>query len=85
MHHTCTRQTDLDELIGIECWVDQRLAFHYGPLPLAMAAGEELVLESSNQLSPVLLAKLPILIKSLRIEETAQTFCPRPGFRITLD
>lgn len=85
MHHLCTRQTDLDELIGIERCEGQRLAFCYGPLPLAMSAGEELVLESSNQLSPILLAKLPSLIKSLLIEETAQTISARPGFRITLN
>lgn len=85
MHHLCPRQTNLDELIGIECCEGQRLAVRYGPQPLAMTAGEELVLENSNQLAPILLAKLPSLIKSLLIEETAQTICPRPGFRIALN
>lgn len=83
MNHKCTHQTDLDELIGIEVLEDRRLAFHYGPLPLAMAAGEELVLERSDQLSPTLLAKLPILTRCLRIEEANEVIQPKPGFRIT--
>lgn len=84
MHHKCTCHTDLDELIGTECCQGQSLAFQYGPLPLAMRLGEELVLESSAELSPIMLAKLPTLINSLRIEETAQTIHPKPGFRLTL-
>jgi len=84
MNHVCTRQTDLDELIGIESGEGSTVAFHYGPLPLAMAAGEELVLENSRELSPILSAKLRFLLKSLRIEETDQLIRPRPGFRITL-
>jgi hypothetical protein len=83
MHHTCTRQTDLDELIGTECWENQRLEFHYGPLPLAMEAGEELVLDDIGNLSPILRAKLPVLLRSLTIEETNQVIHPGLGFRVT--
>lgn len=85
MQHQCTRQTDLDELIGTERWDNQRLAFHYGPLPLAMTAGEELVLKGSAELSLFLLAKLRFVTRSLQITETDQVIRPHPGFHITFN
>lgn len=83
MHHTCTTQTDLDELIGMEFVENQRPAFHYGPLALAMKRGEELVLDNSSQLSLLLRAKLPALLESLTIEETSEIIHPGAGFRVT--
>jgi midasin (ATPase involved in ribosome maturation) len=83
MHHMCTTQTDLDELIGTESCENHRLAFRYGPLALAMKRGEELVLDNSSQLSLLLRAKLPVLLDSLTIEETSEIIHPGAGFRVT--
>lgn len=84
MMHTCTDRTDLDELIGNECWEGQRLMFHYGPLTQAMKGGEELVLENSEALSVFMLAKVRLMLDHLFIEDTAELIEPHDGFRLTL-
>ena len=85
MVHDCTDQTDLDELIGNQCWEGQSLLFRYGPLARAMKVGEELILENSEALSPLLLAKLGTLLHDdLFIDETAELIHPPAGFRLTL-
>lgn len=85
MVHDCTEQTDLDELIGKQYWEEQCLLFHYGPLARAMKVGEELILENSEALSPLLLAKLGSLLRDdLFIDETAELIHPPAGFRLTL-
>lgn len=82
--HTCTRQTDLYELIGNEGWEDQRLTFHYGPLAQAMKDGEELVLENSDVLSAFMRAKLNLMLGDLFINGTSELIHPHHGFRLTL-
>ncbi len=84
MMHTCTRQTDLDELIGSEYWEGQRLIFHYGPLARAMKGGEELVLENSDALSAFMLAKVRLMLGAMFIDDTAELIQPHAGFRLTL-
>lgn len=85
MVHDCTDQTDLDELIGKQCWEEQCLLFRYGPLARAMKIGEELILDNSEVLSPLLLAKLGFLLREdLFIDETAELIHPPAGFRLTL-
>jgi hypothetical protein len=82
MYHTCTLQTDLDELIGIEYCDDQAPAFRYGPLSLAMKHGEVLVLENSGLLPLIVRAKVQALLSSLMIEETSERILPRRGFHV---
>ena len=84
MTHTCTRQTDLQELIGSEGWEGQRLLFHYGPLAQAMKGGEELILENSGALSAFTLAKLAFMRGALFIDDTSEQIQPHDGFRLTL-
>lgn len=80
MRHTCTQQTDLDELIGIESFG----AFQYGPLSCALRNDEELVLENSASLSHVTRYKIQALIRGLFIPETEERFLPGDGFRLIL-
>ena len=84
MVHTCSDLTDLDEFIGTEQWEGQRLVFHYGPLPLAMKAGEELILENSGTLSALMLKKVSLILGDLYIDETAEVIHPSDGFLLTL-
>jgi len=84
MTHTCTWQTDLQELIGSEDWEGQRLCFHYGPLAQAMKGGEELILENSGALSAFTRAKLAFVRGSLFIDDTSEQIQPHEGFRLTL-
>jgi midasin (ATPase involved in ribosome maturation) len=84
MMHTCTDQTDLDELIGNEHWEGQHLMFHYGPLAQAMKEGEELVLENSRALSIFMVAKMRFMIGDIYIDDTAELIHPHDGFRLTL-
>ena len=70
MTHTCTKFTDLDELIGSEFWEGHRLIFSYGPLPRAMKGGEELVLNNSKELSAFMLAKVSMMLDSMFIDDT---------------
>jgi len=84
MVHTCTALSDLDEFIGTEGRDERGVAFHYGPLTLAMKAGEELILENSASLSPYLLKKLGLVLANLYIDETAEVIQPREGFRLSL-
>ena len=82
MRHLCTPATDLDELVGRQ---DGGTAFRYGPLPLAMRNGEELVLEHSSELSRVTVAKIGMLIRDLFVVETEERIHPHTGFRLVLD
>lgn len=84
MIHACTKHTDLDELIGSQCWDGQGLSFHYGPLVRAMKAGEELTLENSAALSACMLAKVRLLLGAMILEDTSEEICPHDGFRLTL-
>ncbi|WP_300449773.1 hypothetical protein [Accumulibacter sp.] len=84
MMHTCTDRTDLDELIGNQHWDGQHLLFHYGPLAQAMKGGEELILEHSETLSPLLRAKVGFLLGDLFIDDTSELIHPHDGFRLTL-
>jgi len=84
MVHTCNVNTDLNELIGTELMKGQQLYFHYGPLALAMKGGEELVLENSGALSPLMLKKVGLIQSNLLIEETAEVIHPEDGFRLSL-
>lgn len=84
MLHTCTERTDLDELIGNEQLEGQNLMFHYGPLTRAMKDGEELILENSNVLSVVMLAKVHFMLNDIFIDDTAELIQPHDGFRLTL-
>ena len=84
MVHTCNVNTDLNELIGSEHLEGQQLYFHYGPLALAMMGGEELVLENSGALSPLMLKKVSLIQSNLLIEETAEVIHPEDGFRLSL-
>ena len=85
MRHLCTSSTDLDELIGIEAPVAQDGGFHYGPVPLAMRADEELVLENSTTLPAITIAKLHLLVRDLFIAETEEHIRPGVGFRLVLE
>ena len=80
MRPLCTARTDLDELIGEEL-AD---GFHYGPLCLAMRAGEELVLEQAGLLPELLIAKLHCLEHGLLIAETGERIVPNGRFRLLL-
>jgi midasin (ATPase involved in ribosome maturation) len=82
--YACTNDTDLDELIGTQCWEGQRLSFHYGPLVQAMKAGEELVLKNSAALSAFMLAKVRLMLGAMIIEDTSEEIYPHAGFRLTL-
>jgi len=84
MIHACTKHTDLDELIGTQCWEGQDLSFRYGPLVRAMQAGEELILENSTALSAFMLAKIRLMLGTMFIEDTSEEICPHGGFRLTL-
>lgn len=84
MMYACTERTDLDELIGRECFDGPRLYFRYGPLALAMKQGEELVLENSGSLSIVMLVKVRALLDTLFIEDTNESIRSGAGFHLTL-
>jgi midasin (ATPase involved in ribosome maturation) len=84
MVHTCSALSDLDEFIGTEFSDEQGFAFHYGPLPLAMKSGEELILTNSSTLTPYLLGKLGHILGNLYIAETAEEIHPKEGFRLNL-
>lgn len=84
MRHLCTCQTDLDELIGIEASPAHAPGFHYGPIPLAMRADEELVLENSATLPAIMIAKVQLLVRDLFIAETEEHIRPGAGFRLVL-
>jgi len=84
MRHTCTANTDLDELIGIDALPSGAHAFRYGPVPLAMRADEELVLENSKALTAPTAAKVRYLARDLFIAETQEHILPGTGFRLIL-
>lgn len=83
MRHVCTPQTDLDELIGLDAAGPR--GFRYGPIPLAMRADEELVLENSASLSALLLAKIRLVARDLFIAETEEHIRPGAGFHLVLN
>lgn len=80
MKYLCTTQTDLDELLGHEV----NGAYRYGPLPVAMRGGEELVLEGSCFLSGLMLLKLKALMGGIFIPETGESILAAPCFRVRL-
>jgi hypothetical protein len=80
MKYRCTPDTGLDDLIGR----DGAAGFLYGPLSSALKSGEELVLEDSNALSQLTLAKIQTLLHGLFIVETEETLYVSPGFRLIL-
>lgn len=82
MRHICTPDTDLDELVGKE---ESDARFHYGPLPLAMRNGEELVLEHSCELSRLTVAKIGMLVRNLFVVETEERIHPSAGFKLVLE
>lgn len=83
MRHVCTPQTDLDELIGLDAAGQN--GFRYGPIPLAMRADEELVLENSASLSALLQAKIRLVARDLFIAETEEHIRPGAGFHLVLN
>jgi hypothetical protein len=85
MRHLCTCNTDLDELIGVDASLLYEAGFHYGPIPLAMRADEELVLENSASLPAILIAKVHLLVRDLFIAETEEHIRPGSGFRLVLE
>lgn len=84
MRHVCTPETDLDELIGLDA-AGRQPGFRYGPIPLAMRGGEELILENSASLSALLLAKVRLLVRDLFIAETEEHIRPGAGFHLILN
>ena len=84
MKHTCTPDTDLDELIGRESMRDGIVAFDYGPIPCALRLDEELVLENSAALSATMHAKIAAVVRGLFIPETEETLLPGNGFAVIL-
>ena len=84
MRHVCSRDTDLDELIGLDAG-GHPAGFRYGPVPLAMRADEALVLENSASLSALVLAKLHLLVRDLFIAETEEHIRPGAGFHLILE
>ena len=85
MRHLCTSNTDLDELIGIEASLAHDAGFCYGPIPLAMRADEELVLENSASLPAIMIAKVQFLVRDLFIAETEEHIRPGLGFRLVFE
>lgn len=84
MVHTCSALTDIAELIGSDRREGPRVSFQYGPLALAMKAGEELVLENSGALSVLMVKKLSLILGDLYVDDTAEVIQPTVGFRLTL-
>ena len=80
MRYHCTKNTDIDDLIGR----DGMCGFDYGPLAFALKANEELELENSGSLSALMLAKIRLLLHGLFIVETEETLHPHPGFQLIL-
>ena len=80
MKHLCTKDTDLDELVGH----DELDGFHRGPLSLAMQSGEELELLQSELMSPVTHFKLAALTHGLVLVETGETITPPACFKLVL-
>lgn len=84
MRHVCTSSTDLDELIGIDASLAHDAGFRYGPIPLAMRADEELILENSASLPAIMVAKVHFVVRDLFIAETEEHIRPGAGFRLVL-
>lgn len=84
MKHLCSVNTDLDELIGHDERDASGYHFCYGPLPLAMKNGEELVLENSAALSELTLAKIRLMVQKFVLVETKELIRPVGDFHLTL-
>jgi hypothetical protein len=80
MKYHCTPATNLHDLIGC----DSTTGFQYGPLSSALKTGEELVLEESNALPLMMVAKIHAVLHNLFIVETEETLHVSPGFRLVL-
>jgi|LAHR01.1.fsa_nt_gb hypothetical protein len=80
MKYLCTPDTTLHDLIG----QDSAEGFRYGPLAAALKSGEELVLEASHVLPPLMPTKIDALLGRLFIVETEETLRTPPGFRLVL-
>jgi midasin (ATPase involved in ribosome maturation) len=84
MVYKCTVRTDLDELIGTEHREGLKPYFQYGPLVIAMKRGEQLILENSGALSPLMVYKVSSVLSKLFIAETAEVIRANDGFRLSL-
>ncbi len=80
MRYHCTPATNLHDLIGC----DSTDGFQYGPLSSALKTGEELVLEESQVLPLLMVAKIHAVLHGLFIVETEETLRMPPGFRLVL-
>lgn len=80
MKYQCTAATNLHDLIGH----DSAQGFQYGPLSAALKSGEELVLEESQALPRMMVAKVQAVLRGLFIVETEETLFPSSGFRLVL-
>lgn len=85
MRYLCNRGTDLDDLVGVEMEAAGTAGFRYGPLPLAMRADEELVLENSRSLQGLVGAKLALLARDLFIAETEEHIRPGEHFKLVFE
>lgn len=80
MNYHCTKDTDLDALVGH----DSAGGYCYGPVCDAMRSNEALVLEDSACLSAFTLAKLSRFIHEVFIPETGERIKAASGFRLIL-
>lgn len=80
MRYRCTKDTGIDELVGH----DSEAGYCYGPVCDAMRSNEELVLESSADLSVLTVAKLQLFMHGVFIPETGENIEALEGFRLVL-
>lgn len=83
MKYTCTKSTNLCDLVGREESTPQGFDFRYGPLALAMMNDEELILEQSIKLPPTMVAKIRMLSGELFVVETERQILPGERFHVT--
>lgn len=80
MKFECTRDTDLDDLIGH----DEVDGFHSGPLYAAMKHDEPLELVGSMLLSVIVRSRLEQVSHGFVIAETGEHVLPPEHFRLLL-
>lgn len=80
MNYHCTKDTDLDALVGH----DSASGYCYGPVCDAMRSNEPLLLEESASLSLFTLAKLRRFLDEVFIPETGERIKATPKFRLIL-
>ena len=80
MKYECTRDTDLDDLIGH----DESDGFHNGPLYTAMKRDEPLELVDSARLSAVVRTRLEHVRHGFVIVETGERILPPEHFKLLL-